>query len=111
MENELNYTIGAEDIVAVDVHFENQIEKLINDVLGVDVGDSFAISIDALVNTMLPTSKEDPFKVYWRAANKLLARLNRTSGGRFIGWSFCCDEGRSIVYFGIKDEFGRIKIS
>lgn len=111
MENERNYTIGAEDIVAVDVHFENQIEKLINDVLGVDVGDSFAISIDALVNTMLPTSKEDPFKVYWRAANKLLVRLNHANRDKFKGWCFCCDEGRSIVYFGIKDEFGRIKIS
>lgn len=111
MNNERNYTIGAADIVAADVHFENQIEQLIHDILGVDVGESFAISIDALVNTMLPKYKEDPFKEYWRAANKLLARLNQASRGRFIGWNFCCDEGRSIVYFGIKDKFGRIKIS
>lgn len=111
MNNERNYTIGAADIVAADVHFENQIEQLTHDILGVDVGESFAISIDALVNTMIPTYKEDPFKAYWRAANKLLARLNHANRDRFKGWCFCCDEDRSIVYFGIKDDFGRIKIS
>lgn len=106
MNNERNYTIGAEDIVAVDVHFENQIEKLIHDILSVDVGESFAISIYDLVNLMLHPTKEDYLKLYKIAAYKLLTRLKHVDIDRARNLVWVCDEARCVVYFGMKDSHG-----
>ncbi|MCS6235644.1 hypothetical protein G3495_10980 [Shewanella baltica] len=110
MNNTPNYTEASEHD-AVPLHSESQIQLLVNDVISVDAGKSFAISIELLVTTMLPHPQEDYLKSYKRAAMMLLIRLNDADRDRFKGFSFACDEGRSIVYFGIKDEFGSLEIS
>lgn len=96
---------------AVPLHSESQIQLLVHDVISVDAGKSFAISIDLLVTTMLTHPQEDYLNSYKRAAMMLLIRLNDADRDRFRDFSFACDECRSIVYFGIKDKFGRIEIS
>lgn len=111
MNNERNYTINSENTDAVPLHSESRIQELVHMMICHDAGKSFTISVEQLVTTMLPHPQEDYLKSYKRAAMILLIRLNDADRERFRDFSFACDEGRSIVYFGIKDKFGSIEIS
>lgn len=94
---------------AVPLHSESQIQLLVHDVISVDAGKSFAISINLLVTTMLPHPQDDYLKAYKIAADKLLIRLKNADCDRARRMAWCCDEVRHIVYFGMKDHHGRFE--